>query len=424
MTSSTRRNDNFYLEATSSDSSRPDAGLIAGGSYADSFGTSALSTNTWTLLTETYDGSTLRLYVNGTQVSSTAHTGAIATSTNPLQIGGDSLYGQFFAGLIDDVRVYNTALTAAQIQTDENTPITRPVGPGTLTASPISASEIDLSWGASTGSKGVTTYDVERCQGSGCTNFTQVGTTNATTTTYHDTSVAANSSYSYRVRAVDSAGNAGAYSPVATGTTFLSVTPGTSVVTVTQTVQLTARGPGAGSATWAVDGATGGNATVGTISSSGLYTPPTTAGKHTATVTAGGQSANATVYVSNDAPGDLTYHNDNDRTGADTNETALTPSNVSSSSFGKLFSYPLDGLTFASPLYVQNVNIPGRAATTSSYVATEHDSVYAFDADERAALPLWHVNFINPSAGITTSRPLTPARPATSRTRSGSRAPR
>src|SRR5690242_1389201 len=121
-------NDNYYLEATSTSASKPDAGLIAGGSYADAFGTAKLAANTWSYLTETYDGSTLRLYVNGTQVASTAHTGAIATSTNPLQIGGDSIYGQFFAGLIDEVRVYNVALTAAQIQTDMNTPV-NPSGP-------------------------------------------------------------------------------------------------------------------------------------------------------------------------------------------------------------------------------------------------------------------------------------------------------
>ncbi len=66
--------------------------------------------------------------MNGTQVASTAHTGAIATSTNPLQIGGDSLYGQYFAGLIDNVRVYNVALTAAQIQADQTT-VDQPFGP-------------------------------------------------------------------------------------------------------------------------------------------------------------------------------------------------------------------------------------------------------------------------------------------------------
>ena len=160
-----KANDNFYLEATSTNSSVPDGGMIAGGSYADAFGTSALAANTWAFLTETYDGSTLKLYVNGTQVASTPHTGAISTSTNPLQIGGDSLYGQFFAGLIDNVRIYNVALTAAQIQTDQAKAISTPTAPGTLTATTASAGEVDLSWGASTDSAGISGYAVERCQG-------------------------------------------------------------------------------------------------------------------------------------------------------------------------------------------------------------------------------------------------------------------
>jgi outer membrane protein assembly factor BamB len=218
-------NDNFYLEATTPKSSRPDAGMIAGGSYADAFGKKALPTNTWSYLTETYDGSTLRLYVNGTQVASTAHTGTIATSTNPLQIGGDSIYGQYFAGLIDEVRVYNVALTAAQIQTDQATPVnngpdtTPPTQPGTLTANAASASEVDLSWGASTDNVGVTGYQVERCQGSNCTSFTQIAT--ATGTSYKDNSVSASTSYSYRVRAADAAGNLSPYSNTATAATTI-----------------------------------------------------------------------------------------------------------------------------------------------------------------------------------------------------------
>ena len=133
-------------------------------------GTAALPANGWSHLTETYDGAALRLYVNGTQVASTAHTGTIASSTNPLQIGGDSIYGQFFAGLIDEVRVYNVALTPAQIQADQATPVNSgpdtqpPTQPGTLTATAVSGGEVDLAWGASSDNVGVSGYQLERCQ--------------------------------------------------------------------------------------------------------------------------------------------------------------------------------------------------------------------------------------------------------------------
>ena len=408
-----KANDSFYLEATLTNSSRPDAGTIAGGSYADAYGTGALAANVWTYLAETYDGTTLRLYVNGTQVASTAHTGAIASSTSPLQIGGDSLYGQYFAGLIDEVRVYNTALTAAQIQSDQVIPInggggdTQPPGqPGTLSASAVGSGQISLSWGAASDNVGVTGYLVERCQGVGCSNFAQVGT--ASGTSYSDSGLSASTSYSYRVRATDAAGNLGPYTNTATTTTgaagTLSVTPGTTVLTYTRTQQFLAQGAG-GAVTWSVDGVAGGTSTAGTITSGGLYTPPATVGQHTVTASSGGQTGTATVYVSNYA-GTFTFHNDNMRDGENLNETVLTPSNVNSTSFGKLFSYPLDGLTFASPLYVANVNIPGQGYHNIVIVATEHDSVYAFDADGRSSTPIWQDSFINPSAGVT---PIPPA---------------
>ena len=150
-------NDNYWLEATSTSGSKPAAGATLGSSDVDTLGTAALTTNTWTFLTETYNGSALDLYVNGTLVSSLAHTGNIATSTNPLQIGGDSIYGQYFKGTIDQVRVYNGALTAAQIQSDMNTPIISPqppTAPTNLTATAVSASPINLSWTASTANGG------------------------------------------------------------------------------------------------------------------------------------------------------------------------------------------------------------------------------------------------------------------------------
>ena len=119
-------NDNYYLEATSNKSSRPAGGAIIGGSYAEAFGTAALAVNTWTHLAPPTTAPTLRLYVNGNLRSAARRRPARSpTSTNPLTIGSDPIYGQYFAGLIDEVRVYNVALTPAQIQSRHGTPITR-----------------------------------------------------------------------------------------------------------------------------------------------------------------------------------------------------------------------------------------------------------------------------------------------------------
>src|SRR5439155_5588971 len=103
----------------------------------------------------------------------------------------------------------------------------------------------------------------------------------------------------------------------------------------------------------------------------------------------------------------VTYHNDNARTGVNAKETLLTPSNVNKNNFGKLFTQGVDGIVVGQPLYLSNISIPGSSETHNVvYVATQHDSVYAFDADNNAGInaqPLWHVSFINPAAGITNS---------------------
>jgi hypothetical protein len=175
------------------------------------------------------------------------------------------------------------------------------------------------------------------------------------------------------------------------------ISPIRAVVTFGTTQQFTSNT----AVTWSVDGVTGGNSSVGTISTSGLYTPPPAVGQHTVTAVSqadASQTSSGTVWVSNSGP-ILTYKYDNYRNGQNASETVLTPANVNTSTFGKLFSYPVDGYNYAEPLYVPNLNIAGGTHNVV-FVATEHDSVYAFDADGKQSTPLWHVSFINPSAGI------------------------
>ncbi len=94
----------------------------------------------------------------------------------------------------------------------------------------------------------------------------------------------------------------------------------------------------------------------------------------------------------------LTQHYDNARTGQNTQETILTPDNVKvPMSFGKLFTLPVTGYVYAQPLYMPGVTIPGQGTHNVLYVATEHDLVYAFDADTPGA-PLWTVSFLSGSA--------------------------
>jgi len=165
----------------------------------------------------------------------------------------------------------------------------------------------------------------------------------------------------------------------------LAISPKTATLFVGATQQFTANAP----VTW--------SASCGSIDNNGLYTAPNVAGNCTVTATDNsGNQTTATVKVKSSQPPPAlsytTWKNDNARTGQQRNETALTPANVNAAQFGIKFSDSVDGAIYAQPLYVPNLSIAG-GTHNAVFVATEHDTVYAFDADA-GGTALWRKNLV------------------------------
>ncbi|HEX4151772.1 MAG TPA: hypothetical protein VHY75_06140 [Steroidobacteraceae bacterium] len=212
---------------------------------------------------------------------------------------------------------------------------------------------------------------------------------------------AVNATTAYSLTCSGPGGNSPAVSATLTvSNVTMSISPTHAAITLTGTQQFTATVPGGGAATWTVDGIANGDSTVGTISSAGLYTAGH-AGAHSVVATSVAnptQSATATVAVT-DLAGVYTYHNDLSRDGVNSQEYALTTTNVSSA-FGKLTSCPVDGAIYAQPLWAANVQVNG-AKHNVVFVATAHDSLYAFDADSVPCTSLWRISLIDTTHGGT-----------------------
>lgn len=175
----------------------------------------------------------------------------------------------------------------------------------------------------------------------------------------------------------------------------VAVTPSTGSVTIGQSLQFKATVSNTTNTgvTWKVNGVTGGNASVGTISSAGMFTAPGKVPSGSTSISATSvadstKSASVTVAV-NGFSGMLRWHNDLAGTGQNQAETALTTSNVNQNSFGKKATYQLDDQSFTQPLFVSNVPFPGAGPHDAIYVATESNTVYAFDAKGQANGPFW-----------------------------------
>ncbi len=202
--------------------------------------------------------------------------------------------------------------------------------------------------------------------------------------------------------------------------TAISVTPGSADISVGGTEQFTAtatyndgtQGNVSSSASWSV-----GSGSIATVNSSGLAIG-LAQGDTSVTALLSGFSSSATLEVSNATITGVNipmFHVDQNRSGLNSQETILTPANVTPSSFGKLFSYLLDGYVYGQPLLVSNLIMSDGTTHNVLFAATENDSVYAFDADNYGTgTPLWKTSLLQTGETPLTNGPIQPVEGVTS----------
>ena len=215
----------YALYANGVSPSAPAVWIDAGSEVGTGTGASALPAGVWSYVTGTYDGSALRLYVDGVLKATRNTTGTIAATTGPLRIGGNAVWTEWFNGALDEIRIYNRALSAAEINTDRNTPIRQdtdpPSAPTGLTAAG-GLGTVALSWNPVTDSSGISGYGVHRSTTSGFTPSTATFVRSVSATSMTDTVTPG--TYYYRVIAHDGAGNASHPSAEASATATADTT--------------------------------------------------------------------------------------------------------------------------------------------------------------------------------------------------------
>ena len=194
--------------------------------------------------------------------------------------------------------------------------------------------------------------------------------------------------------------------------TVSAISPKTAALAITQTLKVSATTNDAAGVKWTLTPVGGSISPATSLSGvSVTLTAPGSAGVYTLTatsVTDASKSFSITVAVT-DLAGVFTYHNDLARDGANTQEYALTRANVNSTTFGKLFSCQVDGAVYGQPLWVANLTVSG-VKRNVLFTATQHDSLYAFDADTGA--PLWKVSLIDAAHGAASGETSVPAGPS------------
>ncbi|MGC2056715.1 MAG: hypothetical protein WA653_00550 [Candidatus Sulfotelmatobacter sp.] len=339
---------------------------------------------------------TVFLPPSSTQQFSLSMQGSVNWAVNQVAGGNASVGTITAAGLYKAPSQPGTYTVTATSAADSSLTASATVTVGTITLSPTSAAlaSSQMQQFTPTASAGVTTFtwSVDETAGGSAT----VGTI-STSGLY----TAPVQSGSHTVTATEGSITGSASVSVVQFT----ITPPSATVAPSMTKQFSAtiQGLSNQSVTWAVDGTAGGSAATGTISAAGLYTAPAAIGAHTISATSVADTAltgSATITVVNFSQASvLTYHNDDARDGQYLEEVSLTPSNVNSSTFGKLLAYPVDGQVYAQPLYMAGLNIAGGTHDVV-FVVTQNNSVYAFSADATSsatAQTFWHAGPLGPS---------------------------
>jgi len=378
------------------------------------------SSNVWHHFVAIYDKtqpgtSETALYIDGVLQTPTFNNNTTQNSNNfgvnPLYVFARSGNQYANAGLMDDLRLYNRALTAAEILQIYQ------VGTGQLVSLAVTPTNVSLAIGLNQQFTATGTYSSAATQN--LTNAVTWSSSNPTAAPISNTGVAtAAATGSTTITATSgSISNSTNLTITPVALESIAVTPANPSIIAGATQQLTAMGTYSngttqnltGSVVWASS-----NAAVATVNSAGLVTGQSLsvgqiAGFSAVTATMSGVKGTAILGVGNQTgngfTGVFTHQNDSFRTGQNVNETALTPSVVSNTAtFGKLFSLPVDAFVYAQPLYVPNVPVSGLGTHNVLYVATEGNSVYAFDADSNTganANPLWHVSLMDAAHGAT-----------------------
>lgn len=212
-----------YALYSGTENARPSVHAFTSREYGTR-GTRALALKTWSHLAATYDGARLRLYVNGVRVSSRALTNRMRVSRGALRIGGNDVWGEYFKGIIDEVRIYDRALTAAEIRADMLDPVDGPPSAPAGLEATVAGDDVLLTWRAAADDVGVAGYRVHRGATPGFTASDANLIATVTDTTHVDPDRPVGPAY-YQVVTVDSAGQASAPSNEARATVAPDATP-------------------------------------------------------------------------------------------------------------------------------------------------------------------------------------------------------